>query len=32
MRVKFFGYFERFRNKVTVRINVPPKVFANTLN
>ena len=32
MRVKFFGYFEQFHNKDTVRINVPPKVFANTLN
>lgn len=31
MKVKFFGYFEQFRNKDTVRIKVPPKVFANTL-
>ena len=32
MKVKFFGFFEQFHNKDTVRIKVPPKVFANTLN
>lgn len=32
MKVKFFGYFEQFHNKDVVRIDVPPRVFANTLN
>ena len=32
MTVKFSGHFNQFRNKDTVRISVPPKVFANTLN